>query len=67
VSASQFTAIVGIIIVLLIGMLLFERYADCQEKGGSLVMVYGGTGVRTLRFLECQIDLSPSHSPTAKP
>ena len=61
-SASQFTAIVGIIIVLLIGMLLFERYADCQEKGGSLVMY----GVRS-RVLECQIDRSPSHSPTAKP
>jgi hypothetical protein len=66
VSASQFTAIVGIIIVLLIGMLLFERYADCQEKGGSLVMVYG-VRFHGFRFLQCQIDRSPSHSPTAKP
>ena len=37
-SNSQFVAVVGAVIMFLIGTLLFERYADCQSKGGSLVM-----------------------------
>jgi hypothetical protein len=41
-SNSQFSAIVGVIIILLIGMLLLERYRDCQEKGGSLVFLWVG-------------------------
>jgi hypothetical protein len=67
-SNSQFIAVVGAVILLLIGILLFERYADCQEKGGSFVMVYGdGIVAPTPRFLECQIEQSPSHRPKAKP
>jgi hypothetical protein len=54
-STSQFTAIVDAVIVLLIEMLLFERYASCQEKGGNFVMVHG---VR-FYFLECQNKQSP--------
>jgi hypothetical protein len=68
-SNSQFIAVVGAVILLLIGILLFERYADCQEKGGSFVMVYGdGIVAPRPRFLlECQIEQSPSHRPKAKP
>jgi|AmaraimetFIIA100_FD_contig_91_926605_length_685_multi_3_in_0_out_0_1 hypothetical protein len=49
-SNSQFTAIVGVAIVLLIGMMLFERYSACQEKGGNFAFVHG---VR-FYFFECQ-------------
>ena len=47
-SNSQFTAIVGIAVALLIGMMLFDRYSARQEKGGSLVLVR--------RFLECKTE-----------
>jgi hypothetical protein len=73
-SNSQFAAVVGAVIILLIGMFLFEHYADCQAKGGSLVLEWGRksphlpyTAWPTTRGLECQIEQSPSHSPTAKP
>jgi hypothetical protein len=56
-SNSQFIAVVGAVILLLIGILLFERYADCQEKGGSLVLLFGGSP--RLKVLECQVGRSP--------
>jgi hypothetical protein len=49
-SNSQFTAVVGAVIVLLIGMTLFERYSACQEKGGRLVIVY---------TMQCKIESPP--------
>jgi hypothetical protein len=53
-SNGQFVAVVGAVIISLIGTLLFERYADCQAKGGSLIMrprslQCAGVGVVTVR------------------
>jgi hypothetical protein len=33
---KQFIALLGTVIVLLIGAMLLERYRDCQEKGGDV-------------------------------
>jgi hypothetical protein len=62
-SNSQFVAIVGAVIIFLIGTLLFERYADCQAKGGSLILSFGGFSFLNRMVLECQVSPSPKANP----